>query len=145
MCINALLDDGSTRSYVNEDVAECLGLEGEPVSLCVRLLNDTTANLRSRSVQVNLESYDGHVRKTTTAQTTKRVTGNMRAINWALEKKRWPYLRGINFPSLGTRPIIDMLIGLDLFDLHCSIKEVKENRKVNTSWVDKYWSIPWKL
>ena len=125
--INALMDDGSTRSYINEDVAECLGLEGEPVSLCVRLLNDTTANLRSRSVQVNLESCDGHMRKTITAQTTKRVTGNMRAINWALEKKRWPHLNGINFPSLGRRPIIDMLIGLDLSDLHCSLKEVKGN------------------
>lgn len=125
--INALLDDGSTRSYINEDVAECLGLEGEPVSLCVRLLNDTTANLRSRSVQVNLESCDGRVRKTVTAQTTKRVTGNMRAINWALEKKRWPHMNGINFPSLGRRAIIDMLIGLDLSDLHCSIKEVKGN------------------
>jgi len=33
--INALLDNGSTRSYINNDVAECLGLEGEPVSLCV--------------------------------------------------------------------------------------------------------------
>ena len=47
MRINALLDDGSTRTYVNEDVADFLGLEGEPVSLNVRLLNDTTAQLRS--------------------------------------------------------------------------------------------------
>ena len=37
--INALLGDGSTRSYINEDVADCLGLEGKPVSLNVRLLN----------------------------------------------------------------------------------------------------------
>ena len=29
----ALLADGSTRSFINEDVADCLGLEGEPVSL----------------------------------------------------------------------------------------------------------------
>lgn len=91
---------------------------------CVRLLNDTTANLRSRSVQVNLESCDGRERKTVTAQKMKRVTGNMCAINWALEKKRWPHLNGINFPSLGRPPIIVMLIGLDLSDLHCSIKEV---------------------
>ena len=26
--INALLDDGSTRSYISEDVADCLGWEG---------------------------------------------------------------------------------------------------------------------
>jgi len=48
--INALLSDGNTRSYINEDIAESLGLEGEPVTLCVRLLNNTTANLKSRSV-----------------------------------------------------------------------------------------------
>ena len=32
LCINALLDDRSTRSYINEDVTDCLGLKGEPVS-----------------------------------------------------------------------------------------------------------------
>ena len=125
MRINALLDDGSTRSYINEDVADCLGLEGEPVSLSVRLLNDTTTSLRSRSVQFDLESCDGRVRKTVAAQTTKRVTGNMRAINWSHEKNKWSHLNGINFPSLGKRPTIDMLIGLDLSDLHCSLKEVR--------------------
>ena len=85
---NALLDDGSTRSYINEDVADCLGLEGEPVSLNVRLLSDTTASLKSRSVQFDLESCDGCVKKAVTAQTTKRVTGNMHAINWVAEKNR---------------------------------------------------------
>ena len=125
MRINALLDDGSTRSYINEDVADCLGLEGEAVSLSVRLLNDTTTSLRSRSVQFDLESCDGRVRKTVAAQTTKRVTGNMRAINWSHEKNKWSHLNGINFPSLGRRPTIDMLIGLDLSDLHCSLKEVR--------------------
>ena len=127
MRINALLDDGSTRTYVNEDVADCLGLEGEPVSLNVRLLNDTTAQLRSRSVKFELESCDGRVKKEVAAQTTKRVTGNMRAINWVVEKKKWSHLKGIRFPSLGRRPIIDMLIGLDLSDLHCSLKDVKGN------------------
>ena len=67
------------------------------------------------------------MRRTVTAETTKCVTGNMCAINWALEKKRWPHLDGINFPSLGKRPVIDMLIGLDISDLHCSVKEVKGN------------------
>ena len=33
----------------------------------------------------------------------------------------------MSFPSLGRRPIIDMLIGLDLSDLHYSLKEVKGN------------------
>ncbi|KAK2558628.1 hypothetical protein P5673_018821 [Acropora cervicornis] len=123
--INALLDDGSTRSYINEDVADRLGLEGEPVSLNVQLLNDTTAGLKSRSVQFDLESCDGGVKKAVTAQTTKCVTGNMHAINWVAEKNRWPHLSAVHFQPLGRRPIINMLIGLDLSDLHCSLKEIK--------------------
>jgi len=51
----------------------------------------------------------------------------MRAINWVLGKKRWPHLNGTNFPLLGRRPIIDLLFGLDLSDLYCSIKEVEGN------------------
>ena len=54
LCTNALLDDGSTRSYINEGVADCLGLKDEPVSLNVPLLNDTTANLKSGSVQFDM-------------------------------------------------------------------------------------------
>ena len=63
----------STRTYVNEDVADCLGLEGEPVSFNVRVVNETTAQLRNRSVKFELESCDGRVRKEVAAQTTKRV------------------------------------------------------------------------
>jgi len=123
--INALLDDGSTKSYLNEDVANSLGLKGEPVSLSVRMLNDTIANIESRMVSVNLESCDGRVKKVATAQTTKRVTGNMLAIDWASQKDKWSHLIDVEFPSLGKRPIIDMLIGLDLSDLHCALKEVR--------------------
>ena len=125
LSINALLDDGSTRSLINEDISDWLGLIGEPVSLNVRLLNDQTASLRSQSVQFGLKSCDGRVKKTVTAQTMKRII-DMHAVNWVVEKK-WPHLININFPLLGRHPIIDMLLGMDLADLHCLLKEVKRN------------------
>ena len=76
---------------------------------------DTTASLRSRSVQFDLESCDGGVKKkkTVTAQTTKCVTGNIHAINWVAEKNRRPHLSAVHFQPLRRRPIIDKLIGLD--------------------------------
>ena len=88
----------------------------------VRLLNDTytVSNLKSRSVQPSLESCHGRVRKTLAAQTTKHVTGNMHAINWVVKKKKGPHLGGKDFSLISRRPIIDMLIALDLFDSHCS-------------------------
>ena len=79
------------------------------------------------SLEVELESCVGRVKKEFAAQTTKRVTGNMRVINWVVEKNKWSHLKGTRFPSLGRRPIIDMIIGLDLSDLHCSLREVKGN------------------
>ena len=38
--VNALLDEGSSRSYLNSDVAAELGLEGRPHELTVKVLND---------------------------------------------------------------------------------------------------------
>ena len=35
------------------------------------------------------------------------------------------HLEGVNFPNLGPRPIIDMLIGVDYAELHFSIIDVR--------------------
>ena len=43
--VNALLDEGSSRSYLNSDVAAELGLEGKPHELTVKVLNDNQRNL----------------------------------------------------------------------------------------------------
>ena len=47
----------------------------------------------------------------------KRVTGNMPEVDWNKYKRQWPYLRNIGFPRTVTRPIVDVLIGLDCADL----------------------------
>ena len=57
------------------------------------------------------------------AYTTTRVTRNMAVVDWNSYKRRWPHLRNIDFPRSDTRPIVDILIGLDCADLHCALKE----------------------
>ena len=42
-----------------------------------------------------------------------------------MHKTKWRHLQGIKFQSLGKRPIIDMLIGIDYADLHFSIRDVR--------------------
>ena len=44
----------------------------------------------------------------------------MHAINWVVKKKKGPHLGGKDFSLISRRPIIDMLIALDLFNSHCS-------------------------
>ena len=39
LAINAMLDDGSTKLYINSDVASQLGLQGKVRSVTVKVLN----------------------------------------------------------------------------------------------------------
>lgn len=76
-------------------------------------------------VECGIESLDGRINMKITAFTANRVTGNMKAVNWARYAKDWNHLKDIKFPYLGPRPIVDILIGIDYADLHYSIKDVR--------------------
>ena len=71
MKVNALLEEGSSRSYWNGDVAAELGLEGKPHELTVKVLNDNQEKLNSSIVEFMINSLDGRVHKQTSAYTTE--------------------------------------------------------------------------
>ena len=78
---NALLDDCSTSTYINSDVANQMELNGKPDQLEVQVLNGATTKMNSSIVQFTIQSHDGRVQKTIAAHTTNKVTGNMKVIN----------------------------------------------------------------
>ena len=49
----------------------------------------------------------------------------MSVIDWNGFKRRWPHLEKIDFPRTANRPIVDILIGLDCAELHCSTQEIR--------------------
>ena len=49
----------------------------------------------------------------------------MRVTDWSTCAERWPHLKETRFHQLGSRPIVDLLIGLDSADLHYSFKDVR--------------------
>ena len=49
----------------------------------------------------------------------------MRVTDWSTCVDRWLHLKGIAFQQLGSKPIVDLLIGLDSVDLHYSFKDIK--------------------
>ena len=55
---NAFLDDGSTATYIREDVANYLGLKGEIDHLRVSTLTGSTT-LDTQRVNLYIESSDG--------------------------------------------------------------------------------------
>ena len=80
--VNALLDEASTKTYLNVDVAAEHGLQGHPQSVTVNVLNGQTENFETTPVEVELESLDGNVMTIISAFTAERVTGNMKVIDW---------------------------------------------------------------
>ena len=123
--VNALLDEASTKTYLNADVATELGLQGHPQSVTVNVLNGQTETFETMPVEVELESLDGNVKTTMSAFTAERVTRNMKVINWGKYAAKCTHLKGIQFPNLGIRPIVDLLIGVDYAELHYSFKDVR--------------------
>ena len=124
MVVNALLDDGSTKTYINEDVAKELKLEGQKQLVNVSVLNGQCKQFETMPVEFYLESLDGNIKMKVEALTANRVTGDMRAVDWRQYARKWKHLAKIPFQNIGPRPIVDILIGIDYADLHRSLVEV---------------------
>jgi len=119
--INALLDDGSTKTYLNSDIAAELGLISETQHITVSMLNGHHENFRTSSVTVDLCSLNGRI---CAAFTTDNVTGSLEVVSWQKFKNNCNHLHGINFPKIEAYSKIDMLIGLDYTDLHFACQDV---------------------
>ena len=113
-----------TKTYINADVAAELGLQGCLQKVNVSVLNGKVETFETSPVECVIESLDGKAQSKITAFTANRVTGSMKAIDWKVCAKRWPHLEGLPFHKLGSRPIVDILIGLDCAELHFSFKDV---------------------
>ena len=123
--VNALLDDGSTQSYLNSAVAAELGIQAESKPLTVATLNGQTRTFQTMPVHVQLESCDSTFRCELHATTTDRVTGDLQAVDWQVNGPQWWHLQTIPFPSAGKRTHVDVLIGVDHPGVHTSLAEVR--------------------
>ena len=124
--VNALLDYGSSRTYVNSDIAPELGLEGSPHELTVNVLNDNQEKFETMEEAFAINSLDGKVSKRVSAYTTERVTGHMDVVDWKRFRTRWKHLQDIEFPHVSPRTTVDLLIGVDQAEqLLYSLKDVK--------------------
>ena len=93
---NAVLDDASTVSYVNKEVAGALGrLSATYEKVTVNVLNENVETFASMPVSLFPESCDGNVKVPFKALTCPpRVTGSYKIVDWQKYQDRWPHLRG---------------------------------------------------
>ena len=123
--VNCFLDEGSDTTYVNENVVEELGLEGQKERVTINVANDQKVDLMSATMEIGLESLDGRVDTVIVAKTSHSFCGGMNPINWLEVRDQWKHLKKIPFPKLGKRSKIHVLIGSDYYNLLFPMKEVR--------------------
>ena len=123
--VNALLDDASTKTYINSDVAAELGLQGQLKRVNISVLNGHIETFETTPVECTIESLDGKSQIRITAFSTERVIGDVKAIDWSMCAREWSHLQNLEFHKLGPRPIVDVLTGLDCPDLHFSFRDIR--------------------
>ena len=62
MTVNGLLDDASTKTYINNDVAERLELKGIPKQVRVNVLNNHVRTFKTLPAEFNLESVNEKIK-----------------------------------------------------------------------------------
>ena len=60
---NAILDDGSNETFLNEEVAGILGLKERYQTVTVNVLNNEVETIQSMRLEVTIESLDGEFSK----------------------------------------------------------------------------------
>ena len=121
--VNALLDDCSTKTYLNADVAAELGLE-DVQCMNVSVLNGENKQSETRPVTMTLKNLNEKLKTEITAFAIENVTGNLKAVTWCELKLKWKHVNSISFPPINSQHV-DMLIGIDYLNLHQSLKEIR--------------------
>ena len=121
MKINAILDDASNETFLNEEVAGVLGLQEPFQKVQVHVLNDTVETFQSMPLKIEIESVDGQFSKEISVKTCpQKVTGNYRVVNWTEHQNKWPHLTQCSFAKPANNGLVDLLVGIDNAELHYS-------------------------
>ena len=69
------------------------------------------------SFTIGVESVDGCVHAKIVAESSEKICGGMKAVDWVRIKSNWQHLQDIPFPKLVNRGKIDVLLGTDNYHL----------------------------
>ena len=122
----AMLDSGSTASFIREDVAHEVDMAGE-----VHMLNTSTIGAQQTSgyrelVKVQMESIEGTVSYPLKACVYDHVTKKTQVVDWSRYTSSYEHLKFIDFPEISSTTV-DLLIGLDVIDAHASLAEYRSS------------------
>ena len=119
--VNAILDDASNETFLNEEVAGMLGIQESFQTIKVHVLNNEIETFQSMPVNVTIENVDGQFRKSIDVKTCPRkVTGSYEVEDWRESNKNWNHLNKCDFPEPTGDRYLGLLIGVDYTELDFS-------------------------
>ena len=125
--INAILDDASNETFLNEAVAGILRLQEPFEKFQVYVLNNTVETFQSMPIKIEIETVHGKFSKEiSTKMCPQKVTGNYSVVKWNDHQNKWLYLTQCNFPKPANDGLVDLLIGIDNAELHYSHVDLRE-------------------
>ena len=137
-----MLDPCSTSSYISEDAAEELELQGQELNLTIAGTGGTEVKTQSRRVKLTVTNLDGKFSSPLQAHVLCSIAGDTPAIRWSELKDKWPHLHQVPFKSVSKRRQIDVMIGSDHPVFHHVLKEACGDqpndsiaRLTNLGWV----------
>ena len=92
--------------------------------ITVNVPNDHEVRLPSMTFAFELESVDGNKDTKIVAQSSEKICGGIKAVDWVRIKGNWNHLQDIPFPKLANRKKINVLLGTDNYHLMYPKKEV---------------------
>ena len=111
--VNVMLGPCSTSSYVSEDAAEELELQGQELNLTITGTGGTEVKTQSRRVELTVTNLDGTFSSPLQAHVLCNIAGDTPAIRWSELIDKGPHLHQVPFESVSKRCQIDVMIGSD--------------------------------
>jgi len=123
--IVALLDPGSTQTFVDRNTAVKLKLKRTSKSLVMPVtVFNQQVNTDTYSVELHLTSSDGSYTTTITAYAVYDLAKHINVIDWSKEKNEFSHLVNVPIESLPSEQSVNLLIGYD----HAALLESSERR-----------------
>ena len=123
--IVALLDPGSTQTFVDRETAVRLKLKrtSKTHAMTVNVFNQQVST-DSYRVELYLASIDGSHTATIAAYVVQDLAKQLLVVDWSKEKHRFSHLEKVPFESLPSEQAVNLLIGYD----HAALLESSEKR-----------------
>ena len=122
--MNAILDDASNETFLNDKVAGALGLKESYQAVKVHVLNNSVETFQTVPLKGVIESVNGQFTKEIEVKTCPRnVSGKYQVENWNSNKGKWRHLAQCDFASPAKDGLVDFSV--DNADLHHSFVDVR--------------------